>query len=77
MRKRRLGAIATYKAQVRAIRRERARGVPYVPEWTKPYEVQSPDGAWRVWAMNARGQLKLMAGPFDTRDEAQAWIGEQ
>lgn len=79
--RRRLGAIATYKAARRAI--QRARRDVTVKPLAKPagYVLRGTDGLWRVWAPPIPGPpfkpAEFLSGPYDTRDEADAWISDQ
>jgi hypothetical protein len=74
MAKHRVGAIAAYKAAVRKIKRDRAQGITAtagIPSSVRPTLQRSSLGEWFVWV---RGQQ--VAGPFNTREEAQEWIDD-
>jgi hypothetical protein len=77
-------AISRYKTAARKIKRDRAAGrLAEVPvsqghyfcrqdERPAPAAMQNAIGEWYVVQFRSR-----LAGPFDTRAEAQAWIDEQ
>lgn len=88
MRKRPLGAIARYKRAIKAIRSGRpvivSARVPPLPAHLASGALtttRGTDGLWRVWAPPRIGPpfkpAECRAGPFDTRDDALAWIGDQ
>lgn len=79
--KRRVGAIATYKAQRRAIQKARITAAPVV----KPgaFTVRRMlDGSYQVWSPAGMGlhgiiPAQCRAGGFETREAAQAWIDDE
>lgn len=79
-----LGAIATYKAARRAIQRARrdatAIATPKHLDNRSPAILRGTDGLWRVWAPPVTGPpfkpAEFLSGPYDERDEAQAWMDE-
>lgn len=82
--RKRLGAIANYKAAIRRIRRERRKPAPIAtPNHLASVAMtvqRGNDGLWRVWSQAIGGPpfrpARCEAGPFDTRDEAQEWIDQ-
>lgn len=84
MRRRSTGAIATYKAAVRKIRRDRAAGrLPAAPAHLSSgryVALQDAGGQWRVFSPPSNGppfeRSRQVAGPFDYRADADAWIEE-
>lgn len=83
MRGRRVGALVTYNRALRKIRRARAKGIatPSHLASGKPVPLQNNVGEWHAWAPPVPGPpfvpAKPIAGPFDTREEAQEWIDDQ
>lgn len=85
MRKRRVGAIARFKATRRRIQRERLAGIgvatPSHLASGAPAILRGQDGKWSIWSAPIPGPpfvpAQFMAGDFDTRDEAQAWLDDQ
>lgn len=74
MKKRRVGAIAQFKANCRKLKRDRAKGLIADPRPGQPFPMQRAVNEWYVMPP-VRGPV--LAGPFDTKDEAQAWIDER
>lgn len=76
-------AIARFKAARRKIRRDRKLGVTpaYRADVPPVYAArQSPTGEWFVHRRSldgARLSATPLAGPFDSRDEAEGWTRDQ
>lgn len=67
-----LGAIGRYKRELRAIQKAR-RDATVKPIAKAPLDVlRGTDGLWRVWSGR-----EFLSGPYEERDEAQAWIDEK
>lgn len=62
----------------RARKRASAKPVPTVPEAVTRYQaMRAGPGHYTVHKYTAKGFAGIAAGPFDTREEAQAWVDEQ
>lgn len=52
--------------------------MPTVPEAVTRYQaMRAGPGHYTVHKYTAKGFAGIAAGPFDTREEAQAWVDEQ
>lgn len=71
--RRRVGAIARYKAAARAIRRARAKGLDVAPA-VAPVSLRR-DRVTDEWGLY-HGAIRI-AGPFDSPDDALEWAATE